>query len=121
MPGKGKKSLPIDKETHALLKVLAARYDVTMYAFVREAFELYARKLSGESLDSPQRQAQAPRRGYPYPETKEWHEKLERVLTEGSERNRIGIEENLDWAVGNLSRSEDEELLMGKRTVNEKR
>ncbi|MEN6532154.1 MAG: hypothetical protein ABFD89_00730 [Bryobacteraceae bacterium] len=59
--------------------------------------------------------------GYPYPETREWHEKLERVLTEGTKRNRIGIEENLDWAVGNLGKSADEELLIGKRTVNEKR
>lgn len=41
--------------------------------------------------------------GFPYKaEHKPWHDKLDRVLCEGTERDQIGIEQNLDWAVNNL-------------------
>jgi hypothetical protein len=35
-------------------------------------------------------------------ENRQWHNKLERVLNEGSERDKVGIQANLDWAVGAL-------------------
>jgi hypothetical protein len=31
-----------------------------------------------------------------------WHNKLERVLNEGTERDKVGIQANLDWAIGAL-------------------
>ena len=41
--------------------------------------------------------------GYSYnAENKVWHDRLERILTEGSERDRIGIEQNIEWAVKSL-------------------
>ena len=41
--------------------------------------------------------------GYPYQaDNKVWHDGLEIILTEGSERDRIGIEQNIDWAVKSL-------------------
>jgi hypothetical protein len=41
--------------------------------------------------------------GYAYKaENRKWHDCLERVLEEGTERDRIGIEQNLQWAVNNL-------------------
>lgn len=41
--------------------------------------------------------------GFPYKaEHKEWHDKLDRVLSEGTQRDQIGIQQNLDWAVNNL-------------------
>lgn len=40
-----------------------------------------------------------PRRASPYREKNdEWHEKLELVLERGSERDVIGIQQNLEWA-----------------------
>lgn len=42
--------------------------------------------------------------------TRDWHDKLETVLTKGSERDIIGIQANLDWAVQSLQPATDEEL-----------
>jgi len=35
---------------------------------------------------------------------REWHEKLEVVLSRGMQKDKIGIQQNLDWAVADILR-----------------
>lgn len=57
-----------------------------------------------------ERQAAAPAstpapaaKGYPYPATKEWHEMLETILQQGTERQKLGIQSNLEAFIGNIA------------------
>lgn len=73
-------------EEHTALGKMAGK--AGLQAFLRS---LITAHLSGEA------------EGYPYDLTNRiWHDRLERILVEGSERDRIGIEQNIEWAVRSI-------------------
>lgn len=103
MKPKGKKSLNIDAELHQAIAVASAQTGKGMYELMREAWDVYlagsAPIVSGE---------------YPYAESNRvWHDRLERILVEGSERDRIGIEQNIEWAVRSIGPARPQERKAG--------
>lgn len=76
----------LTEEEHAALGKLAGKAGIQ--AFVRSILSAH---LTGEVA------------GYPYDlANRVWHDRLERILVEGSERDRIGIEQNIEWAVRSI-------------------
>jgi hypothetical protein len=61
-----------------------------------------SKKLVPTSVNDPP-ESIARRQSHPYPvEHQSWHDKLEGILLNGTDRDRVGIQANLDWAVDHV-------------------
>jgi hypothetical protein len=94
-----KTTLRIDTALHEEVRVaIARRRAKTFQEAVNEALKLWLAAPVGQ----PVVQSAQPAKGFPYPETREWHEMLEAILRHGTERQQLGIQSNLEAFVGNL-------------------
>lgn len=84
---------------HAKKKKVRTSIDAEVQRAVREMF---AREAKGELPPTAPVPSLKPIRGYPE-EHKEWHDKLETILREGGEKDLIGIQSNLEWAVNDIA------------------
>ena len=85
MEKKIKVGLEIRESFHAAMKLMALERNLKLYQITDELLE----RALGES----------PR----FERNSEWHRKLDLVLDYGSERDKIGIQQNLEWAAEHVS------------------
>ena len=90
----GKKSVNIDSETHRKIAIASAQQGVDMYELVAAAWATYT--ASEPAPPVSRRSARS---------TEPWHDKLDIILSHGSERDKIGIQANIDWAVRSITGS----------------
>lgn len=95
MPEKGKKSLPINEETHRQIKTAAGERGMFVSDLIDEMWRQYT---------SPPTEAVHARDAKPSPRNAEWHALLDTILDHGSKEDVTGIQANLRWGAEAVQR-----------------